>query len=584
MMTRQEGIINWSKSHNSPLEYSKLALIDFAHQNSPKPRTLLHLPHRTIEPVTHAKYLGVIFDQNLKWNTQLAHVAEKGSKWAAQIKRAARPSWGITPKYARRLYISVAIPKILYAIDIWCTPPHGIETRPSARGSAIAVSQIAKVQRAGTLAITGGLCTSPTDALDACAFTIPASQLAEKRCHSAAVRLSTLPPAHPLYKIVKSGAKPYILTHRTPIHNLMQTYKLNPDTTAKIEVAVRNPLKANSTPFRISIADSKELSKAESSAATETIKIYTDGSVINNKVGAAAVLMKPGKPPQVLHYYLGSETKHTIHEAELVGLCMGAHFIKTEKKGRTSFALGADSQAAIKTLTTNLIQPAQHIALNLLKTTAQIQEKRGSNKYSLTLRWTAGHVGIEGNERADKEAKIAAGGTTSDRKLLPPFLRRNLVTNPIALKQHHNKTIKHKWKTKWRSSQRGAKMVVLDETTPSSTFLNTISGHKLTCKASSTLAQLRIGHIPPQQLSIQVQARRQPQMPGMRSSSGVDPPLPHHLPDVQTRAVATPTKMQTHTHTQKATNGQQPHRTPNQLHRGNKTFRTEARNGAKSTR
>jgi ribonuclease HI len=276
----------------------------------------------------------------------------------------------------------------------------------------------------------------------------------------------------------------------------MQTYKLNPDTTAKIEVAVRNPLKANSTPFRISIADSKELSKAESSAATETIKIYTDGSVINNKVGAAAVLMKPGKPPQVLHYYLGSETKHTIHEAELVGLCMGAHFIKTEKKGRTSFALGADSQAAIKTLTTNLIQPAQHIALNLLKTTAQIQEKRGSNKYSLTLRWTAGHVGIEGNERADKEAKIAAGGTTSDRKLLPPFLRRNLVTNPIALKQHHNKTIKHKWKTKWRSSQRGAKMVVLDETTPSSTFLNTISGHKLTRKASSTLAQLRIGHIP----------------------------------------------------------------------------------------
>ena len=31
MMTRQNGVIEWSTSHNSPLEYSKLALIDFAH-------------------------------------------------------------------------------------------------------------------------------------------------------------------------------------------------------------------------------------------------------------------------------------------------------------------------------------------------------------------------------------------------------------------------------------------------------------------------------------------------------------------------------------------------------------------------
>ncbi len=33
MMTKEYGVIEWSKDHNSPLEYSKLALIDFAHQN-----------------------------------------------------------------------------------------------------------------------------------------------------------------------------------------------------------------------------------------------------------------------------------------------------------------------------------------------------------------------------------------------------------------------------------------------------------------------------------------------------------------------------------------------------------------------
>ena len=95
MMTRQNGVSDWSTSHNSPLEYSKLALIDFAHQSSTKTRPQLTLPHKTIKPIASAKYLGVIFDQNLKWTVQLAHVTEKGSKWTAQIRRATRPSWGM---------------------------------------------------------------------------------------------------------------------------------------------------------------------------------------------------------------------------------------------------------------------------------------------------------------------------------------------------------------------------------------------------------------------------------------------------------------------------------------------------------
>ena len=180
----------------------------------------------------------------------------------------------------------------------------------------------------------------------------------------------------------------------------------------------------------------------------------------------------------------------------MVGLCIGVHFVKVERKGNTSFALGADSQAAIKTLATNLIQPAQQIALNTLKTTTQIQRQRRSNKYSLLIRWTAGHVGIAGNERADKEAKIAANGTTSDKKLLPLLLCSKLVANLVALKQYHNKMTKNKWKTKWGRSQRGARMVMLDDKTPSNKFLNIISAAKLTRRASSIISQLRIGHIP----------------------------------------------------------------------------------------
>ena len=496
MMTRQGGVASWSTSHNSPLEYSKLALIDFEHQNT-KHHPHLQLPQVTIKPITSTKYLGVIFDQNLRWTTQLANVVTKGTKWAAQIKRATRPLWGITPKYARRLYISAALPKILYAVDIWCTPLHDTEAGPRTKGSVTVIKRLTTLQRAGTIAITGGLRTSPTDTLDACANTIPAPQIAEKWCFRAAVRLATLPPEHPLYKPVRASASKQIKRHKAPLHNLMQIFQLIPNKTEKISVAVRNPLDANKIPLRISIAKDKEKSKEEDANATETVKVYTDGSKIDGKIGAAAVLLRPGQRPRTIHFHLGKETKHTMKEAELVGVLMGLHLIKTEKAGKVSFALGTDDRKAIgETLTSDLVQPGQKIAMEAIKTASQIQRRCRPVGQLLTLRWTAGHAGIPGNERADREAKKAARGLTSDTKLLPPLLRRKLTFNSAALKEKHLNNIYTKWKTEWRSSPRGIKMKTLDDSTPSNTFLNLICNNKLTRKESSFLTQLCTEHIP----------------------------------------------------------------------------------------
>ena len=96
MMTRPGGMIEWSRRHNSSIEYSKLALIDFAHPGVKKPRTPLDLPEITIEPTQSAKYLGIVLDQNLNWGPQLAYVRGKGSKWAMQIKRLTRPTVTVT--------------------------------------------------------------------------------------------------------------------------------------------------------------------------------------------------------------------------------------------------------------------------------------------------------------------------------------------------------------------------------------------------------------------------------------------------------------------------------------------------------
>jgi len=77
MMMRPGGVAEWSSLHNSPLEYSKLALVDFAHSFSTKERVLMQLLQKEITPSASAKYLGVIFDQNLNWKAQQVYAVGK---------------------------------------------------------------------------------------------------------------------------------------------------------------------------------------------------------------------------------------------------------------------------------------------------------------------------------------------------------------------------------------------------------------------------------------------------------------------------------------------------------------------------
>jgi len=60
MMSREGGVSDWSSSHNSPLELSKLALINFAHPNSKKPRTLLQLRNIKVKPTDHCKLRNAV--------------------------------------------------------------------------------------------------------------------------------------------------------------------------------------------------------------------------------------------------------------------------------------------------------------------------------------------------------------------------------------------------------------------------------------------------------------------------------------------------------------------------------------------
>jgi ribonuclease HI len=495
MMTREGGALQWAREHNLKFEMSKLALMDFTHQSKKVTRPPLLIANTEIEASKSAKYLGVFIDQNLSWKEQEVYATKKGAAWAVQIRRVVRPDWGLTPKFARRMYISVMLLRILYAIDIWAPPTYVKKHKAKPLANKRFTMCLSSIQRAGTLAVVGGLRTSPTDALCAHADILAVQLELDKSCHRAAARMAMLLHTHPITKLYCRSAKHKVKQHKSPLHFLSLAFEAAHNKYKMIVVAGCNPALMGKHPFRTDIQGSKDNSKEVDKQAPEQIKIYSDGSAHDSKVGAAAIMTKNSRTTRAIHYHLGSAEEHMVFEAELVGILMGLYLIETNPKGNASYTIGVDNQAALKALTSKFSKPGQYLAAEALKAAAHLRKTKGK-KYALTFRWTPGHSGIPGNKEADIEAKKAAEGVSSDQANLPKTLRRQLKRSKSASIQAENTTRKARWRREWAGSPRYAKFKNIDPSLPSHKFIKLISNPRISRADASKIFQLQSGHIP----------------------------------------------------------------------------------------
>jgi hypothetical protein len=96
----------------------------------------------------------------------------------------------------------------------------------------------------------------------------------------------------------------------------------------------------------------------------------------------------------------------------------------------------------------------------------------------------------------DKEAKEAAKGCMTDTKQLPKYLRKPILINPSAVKKAHNESLAKEWREEWRNLKCRIVTLAINDTTPSTKFLKSISNPKLSRIAASAIAQLRLIHFP----------------------------------------------------------------------------------------
>jgi ribonuclease HI len=525
MMERVGGGFEWSLTHNSPFELTKTALMNFPRSyRDPVPGALsLTKPNldgsvstSLVHPVLSYKYLGVIFDPKLRWSLHQTKALTTAAYWSSRIWRLSKSASGVSPSGVKQLYNTVAVPRFTYGAEVWYTYLHKPLGAKNTKGSVAITNKLRSTQRIVAKAITGGLSTTAGDIFDVHALLLPIDLLFCKLLYRAALRLCSLPPTHPLRPLLRSASRRNLRRHLSPIHHLLRLINGNPGEIETITPSRRSP---GYTPsFKTVIPPSKEdaLPLAILSNATAPIRIYSDGSGYEGGIGASALLYIKERLVKVLRVHLGSSLEHTVYEAEGVGLILGLHLLNglTRRLTQTTI-LGTDSQAIIKALSNQKSHAGQYILDAIHHSAERLHEKqdriinreerqsatdagevwtgRKRGVVDLQIHWVPGHCDFIPNERADKEAKKAAQGKSSDAKLLPPMLRKRLPLSVPALRQSHNAKLMKRWTRRWKQSPRHRILRSIDSSAPSKKYLRLIKN--LDRRQASILFQLRSGHI-----------------------------------------------------------------------------------------
>lgn len=171
------------------------------------------------------------------------------------------------------------------------------------------------------------------------------------------------------------------------------------------------------------------------------IQIYTDGSKTGEEVGAAAAIYDRGNLVRKLQFKLGRQCSN--NQAESLAILKALQEIQTIKDithENREVAIYTDSQISLSLLYNNY----RHYAIieNILKTVGSLEKDQWKIKFS----WVKAHIGIRGNELADKLAKEAAKMDQNPVYEEIPKSRILSEVKEIGLQE---------WQNRWNSSTKG---------------------------------------------------------------------------------------------------------------------------------
>ncbi|KAI5644777.1 c2 domain-containing protein [Phthorimaea operculella] len=374
-------IIEWGTQSKLTFGPSKTQLIAF----TPKAKqATIRIDSIDLSFVNEIKVLGVIIDNRLRFIRHAEYIINKGLKIYKSLCKFIRPTWGIQSENVSIIYQHVIEPIITYASGIW--------------GTAIKYKGVKKkltsFQRGFSVKAIRGFRTISANA---------------------SIALSGFTPLHLKINEVATVELTKLRGSTQLLPNDVQLHRPTPPS------KMLHPAARKSINFESATSD-EDIQKI---CNPNFIKIYTDGSRHSGDlVGAAFVAYKPqGEPVEVK---LKLHPSCSVFQAEVLAIekaLMWAHDTAVNGVAILSDSLSALHEISDRDSTNSLVNSIQKYLITF--------------PVPVIFIWTKAHVGVRGNEEADKAAKMAASmQKTPDFSFFPiSYVRRLIKERNLAISE-----------------------------------------------------------------------------------------------------------------------------------------------------
>lgn len=483
----------WAEKHASVFDPKKYALVHFVHTKEIDPQyTPLRLPEHTVPATkTAERYLGYWLDPDLDFDIHREKAVAKASISLRALRSLAGSTWGASLPAMRKIYQAVIIPQMLFGVSAWYQPM--LISKSKAR--AICRPFVATQKQAGCL-ISGAFRTTAAEALNTELHLPPISIHIDRLVKETALRLRTGP----------SFAVPHTMLRRRPAEERSwagwtpmeaQAWKTGgclatpPGTLARnwesrkafVLAPWQAPPEVTIEEREVAIDQHNQLLRK--GPEDRPLIMYTDGSGIDGKVGAAAV-NESGE--QIAQSQMGEDDSSTVYSAELRAIEMALELVLNAnepwaRQAKNGLVIFADSQAALKALRRPRMPSGQVYLVGCMDLIRQLANRGIRTE----LRWIPAHQGVLGNDTVDGHAKEAAQGPENPQNPLNRYVRL-----AAAAKRRLRREAKIEWERAWAIEKTSRPTRRLIET-PTRKTLEYWSGIRKA--TTSILMQLRTGRI-----------------------------------------------------------------------------------------
>ena len=353
----------WNKSYS--LAARKPRLYCSLHKRNPDLGSL-SMNGTKLELSKEARLLGVTLDSKLTWKPHITRITRKATTALMQCRQIVGKTWGINTIYDEMDIHSCDMPTMSNACVSWAG---GLNKK-------YLVRKLTKAQRLACLMISSAFTGTSTGCSRNFAqhnSHLEEFLLAEAVRGSYRITVSGLWHVNPIGSFGKTKSHVDVCNEARKFLPLLQ---MPADRIKKTKVFERN--------FECQIMDKKNAIRFESILNQSTAKVYTDGSKLNGRRGAAFYAEYPNNSPKQAFFHLGIYS--TVFQAEVLAISEVAKNLLLDKMRNQSIVALVDSQAAIKALIKCTVTSIT--VLNCIRNLNQLGKQN-----HVSIAWIPGHAG-----------------------------------------------------------------------------------------------------------------------------------------------------------------------------------------------